>query len=384
MGALSAKLDGAVPQKRNIITDTKRLWSNGVVPISFSDSVDGYTRERIFASMKEVEASTYSAGKPCVTFVIRDGQPDYVEFTTISGNSGDSVPGKIGGKQTIHLYDNINKADIMQLLAYTLGFYNEFRRPDRDSFVNIHFDNIAPENQGFFSLTNDTTNFNYPFDFNSITFFHPYAYALDPSKPTMTAKYESQTFPWKLSLSQYDITNIQREYQCGIDTNNRVNLATGLLTYCNFEFDLCQWTQDTTDDFDFVRMKGAGDSDATGPVADYSNGIGYYLLAEASGNHNQDARLMSPVLDAGTYCIRMYYYLYGADVHTVKLIRRMSGVDTVLEELSGNQGALWHSFYNDYTATAPFQFVLEAVIGGSDLGDMAFDDVYILKGKCVV
>ena len=72
------------------------------------------------------------------------------------------------------------------------------------------------EYHGFFDITNDTTFFNYPFDFESVTFFFPYAWAKDPSKPTMTAKYESQVIPYKVSLSKYDISNIQREYQCGL------------------------------------------------------------------------------------------------------------------------------------------------------------------------
>lgn len=52
------------------------------------------------------------------------------------------VPGVTNGKQFVKIADNLEKADMMQLLAYTLGMYNTFRRPDRDSFVNIMYDNI--------------------------------------------------------------------------------------------------------------------------------------------------------------------------------------------------------------------------------------------------
>lgn len=34
----------------------------------------------------------------------------------------------------------------MQLIMYLLGFFNEFRRPDRDSQVMVHYENIAPGN----------------------------------------------------------------------------------------------------------------------------------------------------------------------------------------------------------------------------------------------
>lgn len=92
---------------------------------------------------------------------------------------------------------------------------------------------LFAEYRGFFDITNDTTFFNYPFDFESITFFFPYAWAIDPSKPTLTPKYESVSIPYKVSLSKYDILNIQREYKCGIG-NNYIRLSqdkTWLLIY---------------------------------------------------------------------------------------------------------------------------------------------------------
>ena len=55
--------------------------------------------------------------------------------------------------------------------------------------------------------------------------------------------------------------------------------VVGTVTYCNFEFDLCEWTQLTDDDFDFQRMKGpAPRSNVTGPMADYSSGTGKYTV----------------------------------------------------------------------------------------------------------
>jgi hypothetical protein len=55
-------------------------------------------------------------------------------------------PGRITGKQVVRVTDNMEKADIMQLLMYTLGMYNAFRRPDRDNFVTVNYDNIPQGN----------------------------------------------------------------------------------------------------------------------------------------------------------------------------------------------------------------------------------------------
>lgn len=64
----------------------------------------------------------------------------------MNSGSGDSLPGRLGGVQYVHLYRDAAKADIMQLIMYLLGFFNEFRRPDRDSQVVVHYENIAPGN----------------------------------------------------------------------------------------------------------------------------------------------------------------------------------------------------------------------------------------------
>lgn len=341
--------------------------------------------EKLFASMQEVQFSTFSGARSCVSFVPRESEENYLVFSITEGTIGESTPGKAGGRQVVRLYPNMNKVDIMQILVYTLGSYNEFRRPDRDNFVTVNYNNIAQDNQKYFakSQDNDTTYFNYPFDFDSVTMYFPYAYAMDSSRPSIQSKYESQVIPWTVSLSKYDVNNIQREYQCGIDASNRVDLLRGLVGKCTFEFNFCQWSQDTNDDFDFERQMGDTGTPSTGPQADFSNGIGYYALARARGNHNNVARMISPLLEPGYYCIRFYYYLSGADVHKARLLKRVGGNDDLIVEVEGNQGNLWHAYSQSVQSSDKFEFVVEALMGGSDQGDMAFDDVYILKGKCL-
>lgn len=70
----------------------------------------------------------------------------YNHLPFVNSGSGDSLPGRLGGVQYVHLYRDAAKADIMQLIMYLLGFFNEFRRPDRDSQVVVHYENIAPGN----------------------------------------------------------------------------------------------------------------------------------------------------------------------------------------------------------------------------------------------
>ena len=58
---------------------------------------------------------------------------------------------------------------------------------------------------------------------------------------------------------------------------------------CSFDFDLCGWTQDTTDDFDWTRNSNATSSRGTGPSKDHTDGAvtGHYVFIEASGEYKQ-------------------------------------------------------------------------------------------------
>lgn len=85
------------------------------------------------------------------------------------------------------------------------------------------------------------------------------------------------------------------------------------------------------------------------------NFLGYYVYAGAQGEHNEDARVISPVLNAGEYCLRFYYFLYGQDIHKFRVNTRVGDRDTVLDSLEGNQGGSWHTYSRDITMNTKFQ-----------------------------
>ena len=47
-------------------------------------STDGFTKERVFASIQEIQFDTYSGGRECITFTPHKNEEDYVEFSTES------------------------------------------------------------------------------------------------------------------------------------------------------------------------------------------------------------------------------------------------------------------------------------------------------------
>ena len=47
------------------------------------------------------------------------------------------------------------KGTLVQIIAETLGMYNEVQRPDRDSYVDLELDNIATAHKDLFAKQSD-------------------------------------------------------------------------------------------------------------------------------------------------------------------------------------------------------------------------------------
>lgn len=55
--------------------------------------------------------------------------------------------------------------------------------------------------------------------------------------------------------------------------NLQLNLSLGGTSIaCDFTYDLCGWSQDKTDNFDWLRNSGGTATQGTGPTADHTNG----------------------------------------------------------------------------------------------------------------
>ncbi|KAJ6666821.1 hypothetical protein lerEdw1_018823 [Lerista edwardsae] len=92
---------------------------------------------------------------------------------------------------------------------------------------------------------------------------------------------------------------------------------------CHFEDEkICGYTQDTTDNFDWLRQSGLTHdpkrSANTGPTTDLSGTPeGYYMFIEASAPRVKDdkARLISPMYNmTARFCVSFYYHMYGRHI----------------------------------------------------------------------
>eukprot|EP00058_Branchiostoma_floridae_P015646 XP_002601134.1 hypothetical protein BRAFLDRAFT_214662 [Branchiostoma floridae] len=127
------------------------------------------------------------------------------------------------------------------------------------------------------------------------------------------------------------------------------SLITGTFD-CDFETDMCGWTQNSQlqDNFDWTRHRGSTGSVDTGPSFDHTmgpNGNGHYMHIDTSpGNAGDRALLSSPTVTADcTMYLRFWYHMYGSTIKTLNVyVRTGSSLPAVpIFTRTGEWGNQW-------------------------------------------
>lgn len=133
---------------------------------------------------------------------------------------------------------------------------------------------------------------------------------------------------------------------------------------CDFENGICNWEQDTEDDFDWTRNQGPTSTLNTGPMKDNTLGTakGHYLYIESSEPQvfQNTAALLSPILNATDTegcTFRFYYHMFGKHIYRLAIYQRIwsNTRGQLLWQVFGNQGNRWIRKHLDISSRQPFQ-----------------------------
>ncbi|XP_072182120.1 MAM and LDL-receptor class A domain-containing protein 1-like [Diadema setosum] len=159
---------------------------------------------------------------------------------------------------------------------------------------------------------------------------------------------------------------------------------------CDFEINFCGWTQDENNAFQWQRRTGSTPTPNTGPTSDHSTGsfLGYYVYARASeASPGDKARLFSPAYtDTESECVKFWYHMYGDDLGQLSVYTEDQVTQTYSDPLFTRTGPSHDSWrFGQVTVSASHRYkaVIEAMRGAGPAGDIAIDDIEILRGECV-
>jgi hypothetical protein len=259
-------------------------------------------RETIEAAMREIEQDVGSKEQPCVQFVRRSTQVDYLDIHLEHGCISVIGLEHTGPQVSNYSLECVTKGSVMHELLHTLGLYHEMDRYDRDDFLNINFTNLIENAGENFVLKNrsDIETFGTPYDYASIMHYGTYGFAKNPRWPVMTPKPQFAKGTWmgqRSALSRLDVLRVQRLYGCEENTSHIESDISDdkRLLWCDFSSGICDFSttssgreaiaEDVQGSSGTARQNGktlwtvTSRKTPDGPVAGTTNGLDAFFYA---------------------------------------------------------------------------------------------------------
>lgn len=219
--AFAGSEDGAVPPGARGIgepTSSQFLWTNGQVAYTVDAGVPN--QARVTDAINHLQQNTG------IRFTLRTSAnaaswPNWINIISNGNASSSSSPvGMRGGRQDLRLADGHPWGVLVHEFLHALGVYHEQSRSDRDSFVEIKWDNIQdgppPEGENdarhnFQTKPGSTDYFGY--DYGSLMHYPGTSFAKDPSKPTIVPRQSGVTIGQRNGMSFGDRQTIAKMYE---------------------------------------------------------------------------------------------------------------------------------------------------------------------------
>ncbi|MBP6218299.1 MAG: M12 family metallopeptidase, partial [Oligoflexales bacterium] len=179
-------------------------WAMNIVPYEIDPVLDSDLIQKAVAAINK---------QTNIRFVERNSEKDSVYFRLHSEKACLSYLGKQGGEQDILINpEACDYGSILHEMMHAIGFIHEHSREDRDSYVDIHWDQIQEgAKEQFQKLSSDVWKPSGKFDFESLLLYPSQAFAIS-HKPSITKKDGTVFDVNRTHLSKDDIIKINQIY----------------------------------------------------------------------------------------------------------------------------------------------------------------------------
>ncbi|XP_056333186.1 MAM and LDL-receptor class A domain-containing protein 1 isoform X2 [Danio aesculapii] len=158
---------------------------------------------------------------------------------------------------------------------------------------------------------------------------------------------------------------------------------------CDFQEGLCDWVQETEDEFDWThQMSGHVKDPWLGPLYDHTvkNDRGFYLIVNMSGEHetSESAVISAPMeIQSSDVCVGFWYYMLGPSVGNFDLLIETKTMETIIWTRKGSQTSEWLNAQVSISTTDVHRVKFSGSRAAGNSGFVAIDDFRVTAGACV-
>lgn len=200
------------PVTRSAVIKAKvRYWPNKTIYYKINSGFSNSNINTITSALQTINAYTD------IQFIPTNNLPQHhIQFTVTNGSFSSPIGMQDNGN-TIELGEDMIKGYVLHEIMHSLGFLHEHSRSDRDSWVNIYWDNIIEGDEIQFYKYTDTGLQGYDvgdFDYNSVMIYGSISFSKN-SGYTITRKNnpsDGYISPFSSNLSSGDQTGLKFVY----------------------------------------------------------------------------------------------------------------------------------------------------------------------------
>lgn len=195
---------------RNAHSSRRKLWPSATIPFQFGRSFSASSKKEITEAFQFIEDRT------CIRFKPRQYEDDYLKIVSKDGCW--SYVGRQGGSQKISLPSGCrNLQTAVHEIMHALGFFHEHNRFDRDTYLDIKFENIEKDLHDQFKRRSQWKTLLFrKFDFLSTMLYAPDEFSKN-GRNTIVSRIRGKSVLkdiHKPVMSPGDILSINQLYKC--------------------------------------------------------------------------------------------------------------------------------------------------------------------------